>query len=272
MQTQIAYYYRNSVTDAPDSAGRHNEICRLLSQLRADGRIAECVIQETEGGFPSRDHEEKLLNRLREFALRHKVRLSQQFGSRRHGFCYLPQQFVLVSEGDQLREVFPCEFGDGGQMEPLEYLKRLASGKPWTVRAGRGMEGKRHKQIIARIINNPNSLEPGLILRGQNVQVSRDVGELGFVDLVFEDSGGHSLLVEVKVASNELDKAIGQILRHRNLFARQNQLDETSIRMGIACPSIPSYCRSICAAARISCFEIRESLGPLSLEPAGKAS
>ena len=80
------------------------------------------------------------------------------------------------------------------------------------------------------------------------------------------------MLVEVKVGPNELDKAIGQIMRHRNLFARQNQVDQTSIRMGIACPSIPAHYRSICAEVGITSFEIPESLGPFSSESAGEDS
>ena len=240
-----------------EGAARHHEILDLLSRLRAEDRISEYAIQETEVAFPRKEPETALLNRLREFASRHKVGLARPFGSRRYGFCYLPEQFLLVSEGDRLKEVFPCEIG-GDQIEPLEYLKRIASGQPWTVSAGKGMEGRKHKVLIDRMVHDPNMLEPGLVLCGQNVQVSHDFGELGFVDLVFRDAGGRSLLVEVKVGPNELDKSIGQIMRHRNLFARQNQVNETSIRMGNACPSIPAHYGSICAEVGITCFEIPE--------------
>jgi hypothetical protein len=50
------------------------------------------------------------------------------------------------------------------------------------------------------------------------------------VDLVFADRDGHILLLEVKVGPDELDKAIGQILRHRYLYAQQNHISESSIR------------------------------------------
>jgi len=260
MPMHIAYYYRNSVRATPEAAARHQEIRDLLSRLLAKGKIADYVVQETEVAFPTKQAEEELFSRLRDFATRHKVGLARPFGSRRHGFCYLPQGFLLVSDDGQLREVFPCEIGNGDQVEPLEFLAQISSGQPWTTRSGRGMEGRKHKALVARIVSDPDILEPGLAVRGQNVQVSQDFGESGFIDLVFEDSDGRPLLVEVKAAPNELDKAIGQIMRHRHLFARQNQVDETSIRMGIACPSILTHYRSICAQAGITCFEIPETL------------
>jgi hypothetical protein len=261
MPMQIAYYYRKSVMDTREGAAHHDEIRDLLSRLRAKGHITDYVVQDTEIAFPTKQAEEDLFSRLRDFAARHKVGLARPFGSRRHSFCYLPQQFLLVYEGTRLKEVFPCEIGDRDQVEPFEFLSQITTGRPWTVRSASGMEGKRHKALIAQILSKPDRLEAGLMIRGQNVQVSQDFGELGFIDLVFEDSDGHTLLVEVKVGPNELDKAIGQIMRHRYLFARQNRVDETSIRMAIACPSIPTHYRSICAEVGITCFEIPEMLG-----------
>ncbi len=257
---QIAYYYQNSAMDTPESAARHQEICNLLSRLRSEGYITDYVIQDAEVAFPT-EARGKLFNQLRDFALQHKVRLARAFGSQRYGFCYLPQQFLLVSEDDQLREVFPCAIGRGGQVEPLEFLTEISRGRSWTTRSVGGMEGRKHKSLVAQILGNPGMLEPGLIVRGRNVQVSQDFGELGFVDLAFEDCQGRPLLVEVKVGPNELDKAIGQIMRHRYLFARQNRMDEASIRIGIACRSIPMYWRSICASTGIACFEVPETLG-----------
>jgi RecB family endonuclease NucS len=167
---------------------------------------------------------------------------------------------LLVSEGDRLQEVFPCVIGNGNQVEPLEFLTQISSGRPWTARSGRGMEGRKHNALIAQMLSDPAMLEPGLVVRGQNVQVCQDFGELGFIDLVFEDCEGRTLLVEVKVGPNELDKAIGQIMRHRYLFAQQNRVDETSVRMAIACPSIPTHYRSICARVGIICFKLPETI------------
>ena len=134
--------------------------------------------------------------------------------------------------------------------------RRVERGEPWTMRSGAGMEGKKHKALITQILAQPDLLEPRLTYRGKDVQVSQDFGELGFVDLMFEDRDGRTLLVEVKVKADELDKAIGQIQRHRYLFARQNNKEEASIRIGIACPFIPESCCAICSKSGIACFEI----------------
>lgn len=254
---RIEYYYRKSAMVTPEAAAQHDEICKLLLRIRTEGRIAEYLVQDAEIAFPTKVRE-KLFKRLRDFALRHKVGLAQVFGSRRYSFCYLPDQFVLVFDGDQLREVFPCIMGGVGYVEPHEFLRQIGRGGPWTDRSGAGMEGKKHKALVAQIVDNLDSLESGLVVRGHNVQVSRDFGELGFVDLVFQDCKGRALLVEVKAGPRELDKAIGQIMRHRHLFSQQNQIEELSIRIGIACPSIPAHYRSICFGVGVACFEIPE--------------
>ncbi len=124
-------------------------------------------------------------------------------------------------------------------------------------RSAAGMEGKKHAALIAQILANPDSLESGLVFRAKNVQISRDFGELGFVDLVFEDRMGRSLLVEVKVGPDELDKAAGQILRYRQLFGQQNSIPKASVRVGIACPYVPQQFHSICKECGIRCFEVR---------------
>jgi hypothetical protein len=191
--------------------------------------------------------------------MRHKVELAKVFGSRKHGFSYIPSQFLLVSEGDELQEAFPHRISDR-LVEPLEFLESIERGEPWTNRSGKGMEGKKHKALVAQLLAVPDILEPGLSFRGQNVQVSLDFGELGYIDLVFEDREGRTLLVEVKVGVDELDKAFGQILRHRHFFARQNHVEDASIRVGIACPFIPPFRRELCQQHGITCFEIPMSL------------
>jgi hypothetical protein len=253
---QIAYYYRKSVMDTPEIAPRHQGIRDLLSRLRTEGWIGEYVIQEAEVAFPTREAEEKLLSQLRDFAHRHKVRMAQEFGSWRYGFWHLPQQFLLVSEGDRLKEVFPCVMGSGDPIEPLNFLTEIAGARAWTVRSATRMEGRKCGGLINQILNDPNKLEPGLVVRGQNVQVSLDFRELAFIDLVFADCEGRKLLGEVKVGPDELDKAIGQMMRHRYLFAGQNHLEESFIRMGIACPYVPAQYRATYVGKNISWFEL----------------
>jgi|SRR5579883_513699 len=254
MPIQIAYYYRKSVLDA----ARHDSIRNLLSRLQGAGRIT-AVVADADAAFSNEQSKAELFGRLRDFAMCRKAGLSRIFGSRRQGFWYLPPQFVLVWEGETLREVFPCQIGDS-QVEPLEYLESVERSEPWTVRSGAGMEGKKHKALVAQILAQPDLLEPGLTCHGQNVQVSQDFGELGYIDLMFGDREDRTLLVEVKVRPDELDKAIGQIQRHCYLFAKQNRVEESSIRIGIACPFIPDSCRAICARAGISCFEILQAV------------
>jgi len=255
---EVAYYYRESLLTTPEGNAQHQQICDLLSRLRAAGRFAKCITRETEAEFPTEEARQALFVQLREFAARHKVALARTFGSRRHGFCYLPPQFLLVREDNALREVFPCQMGDDA-VQPFEYLRDIAANRPWTIRSAKGMEGKKHAALVAEIVAKPGILEPGLTFRGKNIQVSGDFGELGFVDLVFDDRDGAPLLVEVKVEPDELDKAIGQILRHRKLFATQNRIPDPSIRMGIACPYIPSQYRSLCQSVGITWFQLSQS-------------
>jgi hypothetical protein len=82
--------------------------------------------------------------------------------------------------------------------------------------------GDGREEAQGEILAGPDLLEPGLTFRSQNVQVSQDFGELGFIDLMFEDADGRTLLVKVKVKADELDKAFSQILRQRHFFAQQN--------------------------------------------------
>ncbi len=251
----IAYYYQQNLLETSEGKGSHESICSLLSQLRSEGRIVDAVVRDAKVAFRTDEERQRFFGQLREFAVRHKVGLAHEFGSRRHGFCYLPTQFLLVLKGTTLQEVFPCRIGDH-EVAPLDYLKRLATGQPWTTQSVRGMQGKKHSELVARIIASPEILESGLVLRGRNVQVSRDFGELGYVDLIFDDRSGQALLVEIKVKPEELDKAIGQILRHRHLFVQQNNIEPTSVRVGIACPSIPPQHHSICMQTGICCWQI----------------
>lgn len=261
---RITYYYRQSLLGTPDCQAIHQQICGLLAQMQARG--IDCALDDAEKAFPTQDAQQMLFNQLRDFAARHKVGLARTFGSRRYGFCYLPTQFLLLREGGALREVFPCKMGDG-EVDPVEYLEHVAAGRPWTIRSGGGMEGKQHKVVVARIVADSSVLEPDLVLKGQNVQVSQDFGELGFIDLVYEDRDGRPLLIEVKVGPDELDKAVGQILRHRELYSRQNAINAEKIRLGIACPFIPAQYRTICRPIGIACFELGVLPGSVQAGP-----
>jgi RecB family endonuclease NucS len=163
---------------------------------------------------------------------------------------------MFVYEESELREVFPCEI-EGTHVDVLGFLERVVRGEAWTVHgAVRRRERGKHKELVDHIVKNPDVLEPGLRLYDSNVHVSHEFGEVGYVDLVFIGRDGTYLLVEVKVKPEEIDKAIGQILRHRLLFASQNFLQPEKIRIAIACPVVPSQSRKICEGVQIQCFEI----------------
>jgi hypothetical protein len=98
-------------------------------------------------------------------------------------------------------------------------------------------------------------VESGLILKGQGVQISQD-GEVGFIDLLFADHTGQSLLVEVTVEGDVLAKAVGQILSHRQLYAKQNGLLKSSIRVAICCQYVSPQFRVVCEDQGIQWFEL----------------
>lgn len=256
MAIKIAYYYDINTTGTANGKARHERICSLLSDLGRSSRVGGFTILERQETFPTDEAKKEILERLRDFSLRHHVKLGRVFGSNRYGFSYLPPGFMFVYEDGELREVFPCEI-EGTYVDVLEFIEQVVKGEAWNVySAGRRKERGKHKELVDRIAENPEVLEPGLQLRGRNVHVSREFGEVGYVDLVFMDRDGRYLLLEVKVKPEEIDKAIGQILRHRSLFASQNFLQSEKIRVAIACPFIPPQSQKICEEAGIQCFEV----------------
>jgi hypothetical protein len=86
--------------------------------------------------------------------------------------------------------------------------------------------------------------------------VTRGFGERGLIDAVFQKVDGGYLLVEVKGKPEELDKAVGQILRHRTLFVAQNGLEEERVEVAIACPFIPAEAQEVCQSIGIRCLEL----------------
>ena len=252
---RLEYYYDEDRLRNSGQADAHQEARRLLSLLEHDPRIAGVIVRTHDEAYPTEDTKQQLLSALERFSVRHHVGLARTFGSRRHGFWYLPSQFLLVYNDGDLQEVFPCRIGDN-EVEVLEFLERVVSQEAWTVHSVRYREAGKHHELVTELVADPHQLEGGLILIGTNVQVSRDFGERGYVDLMFQDSAGSYLLVEVKVTPQEIDKAIGQILKHRELFAEQNNLDKRRVRLAIACPEIPTHYQAICEELGINWYQI----------------
>lgn len=251
----LAYYHSDEPLADTVRRCQHEAICGHLGKLKDAGLILGYSIQEQSQAFPTKEARQKVLCRLRDFSMRHHVGLGKIFGSNRYGFSYLPSSFLFVTEGEELREVFPCDIS-GTQFDAQEFLESLLQGEPWNRQLVPEKKQTNHETLIQRIVDNPNILEPGLTLAGRTVHLSRDFGEVGYVDLIFEDKEGLHLLVEVKVKSDEIDKAIGQVRRYRELYAKQNFVSLDKLRLGIACPSIPELSRATCQEIGIECFEI----------------
>lgn len=260
---RLEYLYRPSLLTESDRKASHDKIQAALATLeqRASWLPQQ---QDVEHRYPTHEAQRSLIEKLklREFAMRRKVSLGRVFGSRKSHFSWLPPQVLLVYDGERLAEVFPCRIGDQ-EIDPLEFLECTISGTPWTSRSGGGMEGKTHKLLVARILQNSGLLEAGLAFHGRDVQVSQD-GEVGYIDLVFQTADDRPLLVEVKVGADELAKAIGQILWHRQLFATQNKIARDRVRVAVCCQYVPPHFKAVCAQSGIECFEILVSEAAVS--------
>ncbi len=91
----ITYYYRPSLLMTPEQQVSHQRIHALLDQLSSKGNT--CAVEEADKKFPTPESQTEFLEqiRLRDFATRRHIKLRQEFGSRKHSFCWLPAQFVL---------------------------------------------------------------------------------------------------------------------------------------------------------------------------------
>ncbi len=252
---KLEYYYSLQSIQDPQVHKEHDSVLVLLDALKQSRQVTDFVTLDVNAEFPDESSKQRFLEHLRDFSLRHHVRLSRIFGSRKHGFTFLPSQFLLVRESEELREVFPCEIS-GVEKGIIDFLEALKQGIPWTTYQVPAARKTRHEIIVENIIQRPDVLESGLHLVGRNAQVSQRFGELGYVDLIFKDREDKYLLVEVKVKPGEIDKAIGQILKHRKLFTKQNSVSTESVRLAIAGPNISMQQKEICQEAGIKYFEV----------------
>ena len=118
---------------------------------------------------------------------------------------------------------------------PEDFLESFLAGEPWTLGSRRrGGVDSMHEQIVKQIAACPDILEPGLRLQARDVFVSVEF-ERGYIDLLFRDRDDRFLIVGVKVKASELDKAAGQLFRHRRLFAEMNSIVPARIRIALAC-------------------------------------
>ena len=252
--TIIEYHYNEDFVNRPEHNIIHAKILELLPKLQSDGKIAGFKVLEHKQAFPTEEARKLFLGKLANFGPIHHVGLARIFGSRNYGFSSIPIQFIVLYEDSGIKEVFPCKIGQN-RVEILEYLEALANGRPWT----RGVQSKKegaHERIVQAIVGDPAKLEQGLTFVDRDVQVGQSISDMGFIDVVFRDSKGSHLVVEVKPKPTEVDEAIGKILRHRKLFASQNNLEGKSVRAGIVCPQFSDSHRKICQETGIELFVV----------------
>jgi hypothetical protein len=227
-----------------------------LAELKRLGRVASVVIREHLEAFPTDESKTAFFDQLSEFSMCHHVRLGRVFGSNKHHFGWFPAAFLLLRNDTELLEVFPHDTEDR-RIEPEEFLERFIAGEPWaTLGESKRKSETNHQQLLAMIRARPDLLEPGMRLVRTDVHVSRNFGEVGYIDAVLQDKDSRYMLLEVKVRPEEIDKAIGQVLRQKELFCSQNFVDPIAVRVGIACPYVPELARRVCSGHGIELFEL----------------
>jgi len=256
----IDYYFRRERLSDDGGELTHARIVGDLTPAKAAGLLCDFRVIEHAEAFPTQADESAVLKRLREFATVKKIGLGRQFGSNKYHFSWFPSHALLVSVGSQLRNVFPCEL-ENGYVEPEAFLESLLKREPWAVGGvERRKRVKRHDRIADHLAANPDLLEAGLTFRGAEIAVSSISGEGGSIDLLFLDSAGRFLIVEVKVKQEELDKVVGQLRRHARLYVETFHIEAARLRLAVACPDILPARIAEFAEIGITCFPLPRHL------------
>jgi hypothetical protein len=252
----IDYYFRTERLSGDGGERVHARLVGDLTAAKTGGLLCDFRVIERGEAFPTQADEGAMLKRLREFSMVKKIGLGRQFGSNKYHFRFFPAHALLVSVGSELRNVFPCEL-ENGYVEPKDFLESLLKREPWALGGvERRKRVKRHDRLADHLAANPDLLEPGLTFRGAEIPVSSISGEGGSIDLLFLDSAGLSLIVEVKVKQEELDKAVGQLRRHKRLYAETFHIEAARIRLAVACPDILPARIAEFAEIGITCFPL----------------
>jgi len=259
-QPHIDYYFRRERLSDDRGERAHARIVGDLTRAKAGGLLCDFRVLEHAAAFPTEADERSALKRLREFAMVKKVGLGRRFGSNGTHFGWFPARALLVSVGNELRNVFPCEL-ENRYVEPEDFLESLLKREPWAMGGvERRKRVKRHDRLADHLAANPDLLEPGLTLRGKEILVSSTSGEGGSIDLLFLDGAGRFLIVEVKVKPEELDKAVGQLRRHARLYVETFHIEAARLRLAVACPYIPPPRIAEFAEIGLVCFSLSGNL------------
>jgi hypothetical protein len=233
---RIVYGYKVAVLTNNDLERVHTRILDQLAEVKARAIIDSFEVREQREAYEREMEGAALLQQVRGLAMRSKIKV--RFGSRKYPYEWFPLQFLLVYQGGELCQAFPCML-EGGYVQPEDFLEHLVAGEAWTLGALRKSRGRDHDRIVEYLIANPDVLEPGLTFLGAEHPVSHASGETGFLDLLFRDRENRHLIVEVKVNASQVDEGIGKLGRHRRLFAGVNHIDPSRVRRLLACPYIP---------------------------------
>jgi hypothetical protein len=256
----LQFYVSNAALNDIAERATYDRIWSQLGRLKADGRIGDFEVLIQEEAFPTKEAQDKFLYSLRDFAMRSHIAL--RFGSNRDRYSWLPPRFLLVRDRGVLVDAFPSRV-ENGYFEPEDFLEAMITGDILAPSAWRPAQESRHSRIVDALAANPDLLEVGLRFQSKEVLVSSaDSAESGRIDLLFRDRIGRYLIVEVKVTSRELDQALGQVFKHRRLFAARHHLgDEKLIRIAIACPDLLKSRIREFGELGVECFAMPADIG-----------
>ncbi len=150
---------------------------------------------------------------------------------------------ILVRESKKPVYVFPCKIGER-YYSVLNGISFLRENLPTIAK----LEGKMEDSLVALILRSPQELEDGLV--PDDLEHETPTGK---TDLVFRDSGGRFLVVEVEREAT--DSAVGQILRLSAGFEKRHDLDSNSVRAAIVCYRINPHVLAACKRANISVWK-----------------
>jgi hypothetical protein len=148
---------------------------------------------------------------------------------------------ILIERDGEPLYVFPCKIGET-HYDVNAGIDFISSNLPELPQ----LPGLSEETLAELILNKPDILEPGLL----NPRTEVESGA-GLIDIVFQDSNGKYLLVEVERKAD--DKPLGQILRLCAAYERKCGLPSDEVRGLIACLRVGESIRS---AAKRSGIEI----------------
>ena len=145
---------------------------------------------------------------------------------------------LLVKSKEKLFYVFPCLIGETyfSVTRGLDHLHLNPALPP--------LIGQMEEAISERVLNDIDSFEKGLRLRGREVDTSA-----GTADLVFLDDRGKHVVVEIEREAT--DNALGQILRLCAAYEKKFGLARDDVRAVIACVRIHEFIREAAKRAGV---------------------